>query len=296
MSTNQRKSLYKPYTPYLYLLPAALILIPFVFVALLQVFIYSVQQYNIFTPPRWIGISNYGELIKDKKFWTALWNTVKYFIGVVPLLVALPLLIAVLVNQKLRGVKAFRAIYYFPVITSMVVVGIAWKWIYAENGILNYILIDLFHILNEPLSWLSNGKTALPSVMVVTIWKGLGYYMIIYLAGLQSIPPHLFEAAEIDGANSFLQLIHITIPMLLPSISIVAIMSSMAAMKVFDEIYIMTGGGPYGSTRTMVFEIYYNAFEKIKIGYSSSMAVVLFFILLVFSFFSLKMSENKYEK
>ncbi|MBN2655524.1 MAG: sugar ABC transporter permease [Spirochaetales bacterium] len=293
---SEKLRLYKPYTPYLYLLPAAMILIPFVFVALVQVFIYSVQHYNIFTPARWAGASNYLALIQDRKFWDALQNTVKYFLGVVPLLVIIPLFIAVLINREWKGINFFRAVFYFPVITSMVVVGIAWKWIYAENGILNYILTDFIPVLGEPVNWLAQGSTALGSVMVVTIWKGLGYYMIIYLAGLQSIPAHLYEAAQIDGAGRIRQLLHITVPMLLPSISIVTIMSSMAAMKVFDEIYVMTGGGPYGSSRTLVFEVYYNAFEKIKIGYSSAIAVVLFFILLIFSWLSLRFSENKYEK
>jgi len=293
---KDKQPLYKAYTPYLYLLPAALILIPFVFLALAQVFIYSVQNYNIFTPPRWIGFENFTNLFRDQKFWLALLNTIRYFAVVVPLLVVLPLFIAVLVNRDLKGINFFRAVFYFPVITSMVVVGIAWKWIYAENGLLNYFLTDLLPLLDDPVNWLSRGDTALASVMAVTVWKGLGYYMIIYLAGLQAIPSHLYEAANIDGAGSFRKLFHVTVPMLFPSISIVTIMSSMAAMKVFDEIFVMTGGGPYGSSRTLVFEIYYNAFEKIKIGYSSAMAVVLFFILLLFSWLSLKFSENKYEK
>lgn len=294
MRRDTGRGLYHPLAPYLYLLPAACILIPFVFFALLRVFVYSFQEYNIFTPPRWIGMENYTRLFQDPKFRTALVNSVRYFLGVVPLLVFLPLLIAAAVNHPLKGMRLFRALFYFPVITSMVVAGIAWKWIYTERGVLNFLLTDILGVLKEPVSWLNNRRTALPGVMGVTIWKGLGYYMVIYLAGLQSIPRELYEAAAMDGAGGFLRLRRITMPMLIPSISVVTILSAMASMKVFDEIYVMTGGGPFGSTRTLVFEIYINAFDRIRIGYAGAEAVVLFLILLIFSYFSLKTSEKRY--
>ena len=294
MRRDTNRGLYRSFTPYLYLLPAAAVLVPFVFFALLRVFVYSFQEYNIFTPPRWAGLENYRGFLRDPKFWPALANSFRYFLGVVPFLVILPLLIAVAVNRPLKGIRLFRAVFYFPVITSMVVAGIVWKWIYTERGVLNFLLTDILPVLKEPVSWLTNRPTALPAVMAVTIWKGLGYYMVVYLAGLQSIPKELYEAASIDGAGGFLRLIKITMPMLLPSISVVAVLSSMAAMKVFDEIYVMTGGGPFGSTRTLVFEIYINAFDKIRIGYAGAEAVALFLILLIFSYLGLKTSENRY--
>jgi len=208
----------------------------------------------------------------------------------------LPLLVAVLVNDTtLKGVTIFRTIYYFPVVTSMVVAGIIWKWMYMENGLLNYVLVNIFHILNEPISYLTNPNTALFCIMVVTIWKGIGYYMVLYLAGLQSINKELYEAATIDGASKFRQLIRITIPLLAPTMAVVAIMSSMAAMKVFDEIYVMTAGGPFNSTRTLVYEIYDTAFDKLKFGYASSIGVILFIMLFVFSFISMKNSEKTYK-
>ena len=284
--------LHNIYTPYLYLIPALIIIGTFVFYPLIRVIIYSFQSYNIFTEAQWVGTENYMKIFKDKNFYSALKNTILYFITVVPVLVIAPMFLAILVNQKLKGIKFFRAAYYLPVITSMVVAGIAWKWIYADSGLLNYFLVNVLHIMKEPISWLNSPSTALFSVMVVTIWKGLGYYMVIYLAGLQAIPEDIWEAAEIDGASGLKKHVTITVPMLAPSMAIVAVMSSMAAMKVFDEIFIMTSGGPYNSTKTVVFYLYEHAFENLNLGYASAVGVVLFLILLVFSLASIKLSER----
>lgn len=291
-----RKSKLRPYrsiTPYLYMLPAILIIGIFVFYPLVRVILYSFQSYNIFTPPQWVGTENYANILKDKSFYSAFKNTFLYFIVVVPVLVFLPVFIAILVNNKLKGIKFFRAAYYLPVITSMVVAGIAWKWIYADSGLLNYFLINILHVMKKPISWLNSSNTALFSVMVVTIWKGLGYYMVIYLAGLQSIPADIWEAAEIDGASGLQKHLLITFPLLAPSMAVVAVMSSMAAMKVFDEIFIMTSGGPYNSTRTVVFYLYQQAFENLNMGYASAVGVILFVILLVFAVINIKISERK---
>lgn len=296
VTKKNKKTRLRPYgnmTPYLYLLPAVLIIGTFVFYPLIRVIIYSFQSYNIFTPPQWVGTENYANILRDKNFYTALKNTVLYFIVVVPTLVVVPMFIAILVNKKLRGIKFFRASYYLPVITSMVVAGIAWKWIYADSGLLNYFLVDVFHIIKEPISWLNSPKTALFSVMAVTIWKGLGYYMVIYLAGLQSISADVWEAAEIDGATGLRKHLTITVPLLAPSMAVVAVMSSMAAMKVFDEIFIMTSGGPFNSTKTVVFYLYEHAFENLNLGYASAVGVILFLILLVFSVISIRTSERK---
>lgn len=283
-------------TPYLYLLPTMIILVLFVFYPLARAIQYSFTDFNLLSDPHFVGLSNYKALFQSSSFYRALTNTFKYFIIVVPILIILPLLVAVLVNDTtLKGVTIFRTIYYFPVVTSMVVAGIIWKWMYMENGLLNYVLVNIFHILKEPISYLTNPNTALFCIMVVTIWKGIGYYMVLYLAGLQSINKELYEAATIDGASKFRQLIRITIPLLAPTMAVVAIMSSMAAMKVFDEIYVMTAGGPVNSTRTLVYEIYDTAFDKLKFGYASSIGVILFIMLFVFSFISMKNSEKTYK-
>lgn len=284
----------KKWTPYLFLLPGCAILLLFIFYPMLQAIWLSFTQYNMVTEASFIGTENYEELFNDELFWNALKNTIVYLVVVVPALVIVPIFLAVLVNQRLKGIGIFRSIYYIPVVTSLVVAGIAWDWVYKENGLLNYLL-DVLGIISEPIGWLTSTDTAIFAVMVVTVWKGLGYYMIIYLAGLQSIPEDLYEAAEIDGANWWQKITKVTIPMLLPFVLIVSIMSSIAAMKVFEEIYVMTGGGPLHSSETLVFYIYQQAFDNLNMGYASAAGVILFLITLVFSLINLKIlgKDNK---
>ncbi|WP_261130884.1 carbohydrate ABC transporter permease [Bacillus sp. Marseille-Q3570] len=279
-------------TPYLFLLPGCVILGAFIFYPLLQAIWLSFTDYNMIVDPTFVGTENYEKLFDDSMFWKTLIQTLIYLVGVVPALIILPIFLAILVNQKLKGIGFFRSAYYIPVVTSWVVVGITWEWVYAEKGVLNYLL-EVVGMINGPVHWLTSEKTALFAVMAVTVWKGLGYYMVIYLAGLQSIPSNLYEAAEIDGANKWQQTIRITIPMLMPSIIIVTVMSSIAAMKVFEEIYIMTGGGPLNSSKTLVFYIYQEAFEKLNMGYASAAGVVLFLITLIFSVVNLKLMGRK---
>ncbi|WP_042142498.1 carbohydrate ABC transporter permease [Paucisalibacillus sp. EB02] len=274
-------------TPYLFLLPGCIILGAFIFYPMLQAIWMSFTDYNMITDPSFVKFDNYTQLFQDDLFWKTLTNTLIYLVGVVPALVIAPIFLAVLVNQKLKGIAFFRSAYYIPVVTSLVVAGIAWDWVYKENGLLNYVL-DLLNIISEPIPWLTSTQTALFAVMVVTVWKGLGYYMIIYLAGLQSIPDSLYEAADIDGANWWQKMIRITIPMLMPFVLIVTIMSSIAAMKVFEEIYVMTGGGPLHSSETLVFYIYTEAFDRLNMGYASAAGVILFLLTLVFSLINLK--------
>ncbi len=173
--------------------------------------------------PRWVGLANFWRLRTDPVFWQTLGNTLVYLIGVVPILVAAPLGLAILVNQKLRGMRWFRAAYYTPVVISMVVAGIAWRWLYAENGLLNQVLK---YLGISAIPWLTSPKWAIFSVMAVTIWKGLGYYMIIYLAGLQSIPVDLYEAAAIDGSDGIRKHWDITIPLMRPYLVLVTVISA----------------------------------------------------------------------
>lgn len=279
-------------TPYLFLIPGCVILGAFIFYPMLRAIWLSLTDYNLIQDPEFIGFDNYTNLFQDKLFWKTLLNTVIYLIGVVPALVILPIFLAVLVNQKLKGVGFFRSAFFIPVVTSLVVAGIAWDWVYKENGLLNYAL-QIIGVITEPIGWLTSTSTALFAVMVVTIWKGLGYYMIIYLAGLQSISPNLYEAADIDGANWWQKMTRITVPMLMPFVLVVSIMASVNAMKVFEEIYVMTGGGPLHSSETLVFLIYNEAFEKLNMGYASAAGVILFVLTLIISFINLKVTGNK---
>ena len=282
---------YKWWIPYLFIIPAGIILILFFFIPFLQSFVLSFQSYrhDIYNP-QWVYLSNYIELFNSPVFWKTMINTLIYLIGVVQVLVVLPLIIAIAVNQKLRGIGVFRTIIYIPVIVSLVVAGIAWKWIYASNGILNY-LISLIHI--TPIGWLTDPKVAIYSVMAVTVWKGLGYYMVVYLAALASVPKDLYEAADIDGANEIMKHLIVSVPHLSPAIALVSIISSISAMKVFVEIYVMTQGGPMNASKTIVYYIYQKAFENLDLGYASSAGVVLLVIIMILSIINMRFFEGK---
>ena len=279
-------------TPYLFLLPALAVLGIAVFYPAFQAFSLSFTQYDLdlTQAPQWVGLKNFQKLLNDKVFWQTLRNTFLYLIGVVPILVIVPLGLAILVNQKLRGIRWFRIAYYTPVIISMVVAGIAWKALYASDGILNQLLKIVGFTNGIP--WLTSPDLALWSVMLVTIWKGLGYYMVIYLAGLQGIPVDLYEAAAIDGSDGWQKHWDITIPLMRPYLSLVAVISSISAMKVFEEVYIMTQGGPLNHSKTVVYYVYEKAFQDLEINYASAIGLVLFLFILILSIINLKISRN----
>ncbi len=292
--------------PYLFLLPALLVLSVAVFWPALYAFSLSFYQYDLIQiePPQWVGLDNFRRLWADTVFRQALRNTLLYGICVVPILVSLPLGLAILVNQKLRGIRWFRAAYYTPVVISMVVAGIAWRWLYAENGLFNQFLTQtklsdlLMHwgLLQEAsIPWLTSPNWALFSVMGVTVWKGLGYYMVIYLAGLQTIPADLYEAATIDGSDGFRKHWDITIPLMKPYLFLVAVISSISATKVFEEVYIMTRGGPLNSSKTIVYYIYELAFQPPEISYSyaCTVSLMLFSLILILSLLRLAISGRK---
>ncbi|MGL5872225.1 MAG: carbohydrate ABC transporter permease [Xenococcaceae cyanobacterium] len=279
-------------TPYLFLLPAMLVLGLTVFFPAIQAFSLSFTryEYDLTQVPEWIGLKNFQRLFADRVFWQTLRNTLLYLICVVPILVIAPLGLAILVNQKLRGMNWFRVSFYTPVVISMVVAGIAWKALYASNGILNQMLKNLG--FEKGIPWLTSPQWAIWSVMVVTIWKGLGYYMVIYLAGLQSISPELYEAAAIDGSDDWRKHLDITIPLMQPYLLLVAIISAISATKVFEEIYIMTQGGPRNSSKTVVYYVYERAFQDLDISYACTIGLVLFSVILGLSIFNFHLSKR----
>ncbi len=284
---------YKKYTPYLFLLPASAVLIVFFFIPFFQTFGLSFFDYSSsIYHPEFSGIDNYIKLFKEPVFYKVMLNTFMYLIIAVPFLVIFPLFLAVLINQKIRGITLYKILLYLPVIVSIVVAAIAFKWLYATQGILNYIL-TLFHL--EPIGWLVDTKWALFSVAAVTVWKGIGYYMMIYLASLMSVPQDLYEACDIDGANFLTKHLTVTIPHIMPTIALVATISTISAMKVFAEIYVMTKGGPLNSTKTIVYYIYERAFENLDLGYASALAVILLAVVMAFSLINILCFEkNKY--
>ena len=285
---------YWKYTPYLFILPAAIVLLIFFFIPFFQTFLLSFLDYskNIYSP-EFIGLTNYAKLFQNPIFYKVLWNTFIYLFVAVPVLAIVPLFLAILINQKIRGVTLYKILIYLPVIVSIVVAAIAFKWLYADQGILNYIVTLIWL---QPAGWLTDPNFALYSVIIVTIWKGIGYYMIIYLAALMSVPKELYEACDIDGAGFFTKHLTVTIPHIMPTIALVTTISAISAMKVFAEIYVMTKGGPLNSSKTIVYYIYERAFENLDLGYASAMAVVLLIIVMAFSLVNILCFEkNKYQ-
>jgi putative chitobiose transport system permease protein len=283
-------------TPYLFLLPALLMLSLTVFWPALQAFYLSFTryEYDLTQVPEWVGLANFRRLGSDRLFWQTLRNTVVYLLGVVPILVLMPLGLAILVNQKLRGMRWFRVAYYTPVVISMVVAGIAWRWLYAENGLLNQFLKLLpwgGGPENEGIPWLTSPAWAIFSVMAVTVWKGLGYYMVIYLAGLQAIPADLYEAAAIDGSDGLSKHWDITVPLMKPYLLLVAVISAISATKVFEEVYIMTQGGPRNSSKTIVYYLYEQAFQDLEMSYACTIGLVLFLLILGLSILNLTLGN-----
>ena len=269
-----------------------MVLATFVLYPALKAIYLSFTNFNMIRQAEFVGFANYLNVWRDPFFWAALKNTLLYMVVVVPVLVIAPIFLAALVNKHIPGITFIRAAIYLPVITSLVISGLIWKWVYEEQGILNYVLLAS-GLTTDPVAFLTDPANALYSVMAVTIWSGMGYYMVIYLAGLQSIPRHLYEVAEVEGVSAWQQMIHITIPLLRPSIAVVTVMSSIAAMKVFEEVYVMTQGGPMDSTKTLVYYLYESAFSEFEMGFASAIGVVLFLLTLVFSLINLRFLREK---
>lgn len=270
---------------YIFLTPALALLMIFTFYPIIWGSLLSFFQYNIISPPKFIGLANFAGLLHDPKLLIAMKNSLLYLL-VVPLIQITSIGLAILVNSELRGIYLFRAMYYMPVVTSIVVVAVIWRWILGDKGVLNGML-QLLH-LGGGVHWLTSPSIALIAVMFVTFWKGLGYYMVIYLAGLSTIPPEIEEASKIDGANKWQIFLHVTLPLLKPSIALCSIISSIAALKVFGEIFVMTEGGPLFSTTTMVYYIYEEAFTKLHLGYASAVALVLAVMIAIFSYINVR--------
>ncbi len=268
-------------TPYIFLLPAMVLLLVFFFIPFFQTAIMSFFDYTKeFYNPIFVGLENYFTILKSEIFIKSILNTFWFLILCVPFLVIFPLIVAILIDQKIKFDNLYKLIIYIPVVVSIVVVAIAFKWLYQPQGLLNYFL-GLFHINSVP--WLTSPKVAMASVAIVTIFKGIGYYMMIYLASLTSVPKELLEAAEIDGAGEIKKHLTVTIPHIMPTIALVSTISSISALKVFVEIYVMTKGGPLNSTKTIVYYIYEKAFESLDLGMASSACVILLILVMGFS-------------
>lgn len=251
--------------------------------ALALVISFSRSGLDVSEPLQFIGLANIRRLLADPMFFRVLGTTLLYLVGVVPPVVLGSLALAVLVNRQLPGIHWFRAAFYTPVLVSIVVAAIAFRWLYAETGLINGWLSALLGPSFSPIGFLTNPLLALPAVMVVTLWKGLGYYMVIFVAGLQGIPTDLYEAAELDGSEGWRKHRDITLPLLRPYVTLVAVISAIAATKVFEEVFLMTQGGPADSTRTLVYYVYDQAFAELEISYACTVGLALFVIVLLLS-------------
>lgn len=266
---------------WLFMAPGLILLALFVLWPIVYSVPLALTNYSVIGKTEFVGFDNFTRAFQDRDFLTSLINSLLYVI-VVPFIQLFSILMAILVNSNVKGIKLFRTAYYIPVVTSMVAVALIWGWLLNQNGVVNYVLSSV-GLMQERFTWLSNKNTALWTLMFITMWKGLGYYMMIYLAGLQSIPKDMVEAAMIDGANRWQSIRKITIPLLKPYVFFCSLISLMAAVRVFDEVFVLTQGGPGTATLTSSLYIYQQGFQKFNFGYSSALGLVVSVIIAVLS-------------
>lgn len=279
-----KKSLYARYdwAGYLYLAPAFSVIALFHIIPIGFAFVLSLHKTgirNFFMEFR--GVENYRVVVTDAEFWYSMWNTLYYVIGTVPVSIALSLFIAILLNQKINFREPYRVIYFIPVITSINAISIVWRYIYQTDGVLNRALESVG--VSGP-DWLGSTAWAMPAIILMSIWKGLGYNVVIFLAGLQNVPPSLYDAAKIDGANRWQQFRNVTWPMISPTTYFVLIMSTMSSFQVFAQVFMMTGGGPLKSTTVVIYHLFEKAYAQHKMGEACALAFVLFAIILTLTF------------
>jgi multiple sugar transport system permease protein len=279
VTPGRRGRLRSALVAYAFVGPSLLGVLAFLLAPVVIVAVVSLFRWNLLTAPRFVGLANYRRMAGDASVWHSVLVTVYFVLLSIPAQTVLALLLALLLNTKLRGVKTFRALYVVPWMATPVVMGVVWKWIFdPQNGALNAFL-GLFGV--QPLSWLSSTSLALPSVAAVGIWGGAGYTMLFFLAGLQGIPESMYEAARIDGAGPVQQFFHVTLPLLRPTMFFVLVTSIIGSFQAFDTIYSMTKGGPGEATMVLNFKIFSTAFQLFDDGYASALAMLLFALLLI---------------
>lgn len=260
---------------WIFIMPALIGTFIFIIIPVVCSFSLSFTKWDLLNPIEFVGLKNYSELFHQNIFWKILLNTVVFALSTSILGVIIPLILASILNTKIRGAEFYKSAYFMPFITPMVVIGIIWSWIFDPNiGLLN-------QVLNIHINWLYDSCYAMPALIIVSVWKLIGYNMIIFLSSLSTISQSLFEAAKIDGANSFQIFKNVTIPLMSPTIFFVVIITAISSFQIFDLIYLMTQGGPFDSTNVLVYAIYKEAFEYFNVGRASAIAYVLFVIILV---------------
>lgn len=269
--------------------PALFFLLLFVVLPFLMAFIFAFTDQRLVpgpNPTAFVGLRNFIRMFSDARFLRAMGNNFLFVIVVVPIQTTMALLLAVLINRKLKFVNIFRTIYFSPVAITMVVVSVVWAFLYeaSANGTINQFVHFITFGLIGPQDWLGNYKLAFPAIMLLSIWQGVGFQMVIYLAGLQEIPNSLYEASQIDGANVFQQFFNVTLPLLRNTTIFVVLSTTILAFQLYSQVEVLTRGGPQNATQTMIFYTKVMGFEQGKIGYASAITVVFFLIVLTISF------------
>lgn len=290
----------KQKTSYLFIALPAILFFVFQLAPVFISFFWSFTQYDVVHAPKFVGLANYRNILfNDPLFWKAIRNTVLYVIGVVPIGVCLSLILAVAIDQKIKFKNFFKSIFFLPTVTAIVAVSVIWKWLYAgeKYGLFNYMLLKLGF---QPIDWLASPTWTLPSIIIMSIWAGIGYNMILFLAGLQSIPDVMYEAAEIDGAGFWTKFFSVTVPLLKPTIVFVSIMSFIFSFQVFEQVYIMTGGqggigGVLNSALTIVAYLYDMGFQKFQMGYASALAYIIFLLIFVLTMVNNRLMRSNVE-
>lgn len=299
---------------YVYLLPVFLILGVFVFYPVVKSFIMSFSDWDLIGTQTYIGLDNYKELFQDEIFYKAIINTAYFVFVSVPVTIIISLFMAILLNSKIKARSWYRMAFFIPWITSPVAATMVWKWIfnYADYGLLNFMILKATDVINwfahiftfgtvdhwlrfNPVNWLNQPGWTIPNLIIISIWKMMGYKIVIFLAGLQNVPQDLYEAAEVDGATRWQKFRHITVPMISPTTFFILVISIIGAFKVFTEVFVLYNGGPglLNSGMTMVFYVYQKAFSDWRMGYASAGAYVLFFIIFAFTMLQMRLSKNR---
>jgi ABC-type sugar transport system permease subunit len=276
----------------LFLSPTLVIFTAFILFPVFFSFYLSFHSWNMFSgDTTFVGLENYSRMIQDAEFWQVLGNTAVYTFGTIPINMALSLWVAYLLNKKLKGKKFLRTAFFAPVIISPVAAAVIWRWMYDPNfGLVNY-LISFLGI--GSINWLNEPTAAMFALIIMGVWKTFGINMILFSAGLQGIPDNYYEAAELDGAGKWAKFYHITIPMLAPTTFFIMIMSMISSFQVFDIVYVLTSGGPMGSTKVLVFYVYEYAFKFFEMGYASAISYFLFAVLFILTMLQVKYMKSK---
>jgi len=287
LTISQRRKMQEAALAYLFLLPTLGGLVLFTMGPVIVGFLISFTNWNIFLPPQWVGLKNYQTLLAQELPHKVFWNTLYFTVLNVPLNMIIALVMALLLNIRLRGVAFYRAVYFLPVVSSTVAASLIWTWLYSPNfGPINYFL-EMVGIKGPP--WLGSTTWAMPAVIIMSVWKGFGTNMLIFLAGLQGIPQELQEAAMIDGANRWQRFWRVTWPLLTPTTFFVLVISCIASFQVFEQVFVMTNGGPAYATTVLGLFIYLNAFRYNNMGYAAAVAYVLFALILAITLAQLKL-------